>query len=135
MRLSLRIVLLTALASLALATAGPAAAGSGSGKWGKVSAAKHGAGQAQAPAGSGSSAAAGQGAATSHGECQIPGLPPIQGTGNIVVNQSGTNFTCHGELPAGEPAPDRPVKNDDGDCITLVTPSGQVKLTCHSKSP
>jgi hypothetical protein len=46
----------------------------------------------------------------------------------VVSNANGTNFTCHGELPAGVSAPDRPVMTDDGDCGTLLTPSGQDQL-------
>jgi hypothetical protein len=136
MRLTLRIALLAALATLALATAGLALAGGGSGKWGKVASAKHGTSQAQGTAGPAAAGGGQGGAVTNHGGCEIPGLPgTVTGNGNIVVNNGGTNFTCHGELPAGTPAPDHPEKVDLGDCQTMVTPSGKAKTTCHSKNP
>jgi hypothetical protein len=136
MRFSLRIALLTLSATLALGVAGVAAAGQGAGKWGKVAGAKHGSGQSAAAQGGGTASQGGQGAATNHGGCEIIGLPSsVQGTGNVVANPNGTNYGCHGELPAGETPPDRPVKVETGDCVTQVTPSGQVKTTCHSKNP
>jgi hypothetical protein len=136
MRFLLRLLLLATLSTLVvLGTVGVASAGD----WGRVSAAKHGNGQGASTQGGvqGTASQAGtQGASTNHGGCLIvvPGLPSaIEGTGNVVVNQAGTNFTCHGELPAGETLPDRPVKVEDDDCVTVVTPSGKAMTTCHSR--
>ena len=140
MRLSLRFVSLTLLsAALMLGTAGLAAAHNGGPGRGKQLRAD-GQALAAAPRGDSQSAAApsaagAQGATTQHGGCQIPGLPdPLQGNGNLVLNPNdNTNFTCHADLPAGTPAPDRPTKVDLGDCTTMVTPSGNAKTSCHSK--
>ncbi|MFL5917485.1 MAG: hypothetical protein ACJ74X_02065 [Gaiellaceae bacterium] len=72
-------------------------------------------------------------AITQHGGCAIPGLDEtVTGSGNV-VNQNGTNFNCHGELPAATPPPDQPVTVELGDCTTKVTPSGKAKTNCHSK--
>lgn len=144
MRFSLRVALLTVIsAALILGTASLAAAG---GKGGAKQGGNHGAakqnGGGQGAArpesdtqGAVTQQAGGQGAVTQRGGCQIPGLPdPVQGIGTIVLNPAGnTNFTCHGELPAGVEPPDRPTKVDLGECTTQVTPSGQAKTSCHSK--
>jgi hypothetical protein len=78
-------------------------------------------------------AATGQGAVAQPGGCQTTD-PDVTGSGNVVVNPNGaTNFTCHGELPAGEETPNRPVKVDLGDCDTVLTPAGRVRTICHSR--
>jgi hypothetical protein len=134
MRFLLRLLLLALVSTLVVFSAvGVASAGD----WGRVSAAKHGNGQAAAAQNDVQGAASqggGQGASTNHGGCVILD-PSATGLGNVVVNPNGTNYTCHGELPAGVSAPDRPVKVDDGDCTSLLTPSGKAKTSCHSKNP
>ena len=78
-------------------------------------------------------AAAGSGAVTQHGGC-LTSDPTVTGSGSVILNPNGaTNFNCHGKLPAGSPAPDRPVKVSDGDCDTVLTPSGRVRTICHSR--
>lgn len=131
MRLSLRIVLLTALSAvLILSVTGVAAAKGGPKPPPPQSNNPHLA-EAQDNA---QATAAGQGATAQPGGCQTTD-PTVTGTGNVVLNPNGaTNFVCHGQLPAGSPTPDRPVKVDLGDeCDTILTPSGRVRTICHSR--
>jgi hypothetical protein len=131
MRLSLRFVLLAALAAaLTASTAGIAAAKGGPPPRGNN---PHLAEQQDAAAAA--APASGQGATTQQGGCQILGLgDPVEGTANLVLNPNGaTTFNCHGALPAGATAPDRPVKVDLGDCDTILTPSVRARTICHSR--
>jgi hypothetical protein len=132
MRFSLRAVLLAALMATVMASTAGIAAGKNGPK------PPHGNNPFAAEQQDASAPAApvsAQGTTTQQGGCQIPGLgDPLQGTGNLVLNPNGaTNFVCHGELPAGEPAPEVPVKVDLGDCDTILTPSGRARTICHSR--
>lgn len=134
MRLAFRIALLsTASAVLLLGTAGIAAADTDKPKPGRANnphAAEQSRFGAQEPV---VVTAAGAGATAQPGGCQTSN-PTVTGSGNVVVNPSGaTNFTCHGALPVGAETPGQAVKVAEGDCDTVLTPSGRVRTICHSR--
>ena len=132
MRLSLRMVLLTALSAVLILSVSSVAAAKGGPKPPPPKSNNPHVAEQQDAA---QAAAGGRGAVTQQGDCQLPGLPgDLQGTGNLVLTPNGaTNFVCHGELPAGAPAPARPEMVDLGDCDTILTPSGRARTICHSR--